>query len=414
MRPDNTSVWVSAAAHWITFDNDAFPGYLGTITDITSEIKFRSDIEAVYARLKAILSSLQAGILVEDENRRIVFINDALVNMFGIPVPPEIMIGTDCSNSAEDLKHLLVNPVEFIARIEELLGARKEAISDQLNFVDGRIYERDYLPVFINESYRGHLWQYRDVTQQVNASRKLEQYAGELKASNEGKDKFLSILSHDLKNSFTSIVGFSDFLVNGIEHLTPNDISNYANTINRSSHSVYNLLANLLEWGKLQFGKMPYKPKSFMLYLFLEEVSVMFSVQASLKNLTIRIEASPDEVIYSDRQMLFSVVQNLIINAIKFSPEGKEIVLRGAVLPDKAILQVADYGIGMPPEIKDNLFKLDKIGTRDGTNNEKGTGLGLLIAAEMMQKMGGTIEIESEPGKGSTFSLILPNGKAEN
>ncbi len=401
-------VWVSASANWLSSDSSSPIGFLGTITDISAEMHNRAEMEATYARLKKILSSMQSGVLVEDEHRRIVFTNDAFVKIFSIPVSPDLMIGADCSNSAEESKSAFKNPVGFITRIEELLKNRQAATGDLLYLNDGRVLERDYLPIYINESYRGHLWQYSDVTERKLAEKQLEEYAHGLKASNEGKDKFLSILSHDLKNSFTSIVGFSDFLYEEVESSTTEELKDFAKTINESSRNVFTLLSNLLEWGKIQFGKLQYNPQQIKFTPFVEEIIAVLSASSNQKDVEVQMDIPDGCEVYTDRQMLFSVIQNLINNAIKFSPEGSAIVVRSVTTKGVTAISVTDHGIGMPESTVNNLFRLDKIETREGTNHEKGSGLGLLITGEFIQKMGGKIHIDSEEKVGTTITIELP------
>lgn len=402
-------LWVTASANWLSLESDSQMGYLGTITDITAEMYNRAEMEATYARLKKILASMQSGVLVEDEFRRIVFTNDAFVKIFAIPVPPDMMIGADCSNSAEESKSAFKNPDEFIARIEELLRNRVAATGDILTMVDGRVLERDYLPIYINESYRGHLWQYSDVTERKLAEQKLEEYAHGLKASNEGKDKFLSILSHDLKNSFTSIVGFSDFLYEEAEHSSTEEIKDFAKTINDSSRNVFTLLSNLLEWGKIQFGRLEYNPVRIKLTPFIEEIIAVLSASSNQKDVDLQIRIPEGSEVVTDRQMLFSVIQNLINNAIKFSPEGGGIEVTVQSSEGVTSISVADHGIGMPESLVKDLFQLDKIATREGTKHEKGSGLGLLITGEFIQKMNGKISIDSKENLGTTITIELPS-----
>lgn len=178
------------------------PGTMGTATGLASStsstslarLTLASATERERARLAALIRALQAGVLLEDEARRILLANAAFCTLFGVPVPPEALAGTDCSESADQSKHFFVDPEGFVARIRELLEARMVVVGDQLELRDGRHLERDYVPVFADGEYVGHLWVYRDVTARVLADRRL---AAQARALAEANERLVSLASED-------------------------------------------------------------------------------------------------------------------------------------------------------------------------------------------------------------------------
>ncbi|MFP4288895.1 MAG: PAS domain S-box protein [Bacteroidales bacterium] len=249
----------------------------------------------------------------------------------------------------------------------------------------------------------------RDITERKQTQEKLTQYAQELKELNESKDKFLSIISHDLRGPFLGIKGYTQLLIEDYEQLEKDEVMDYLNKIHQSTRDLYTLVDNLLKWSRLELGKIPYEPMSFNLLDELEPIVKLLSGVAAKKEITLKNEIQQDMYPYADRLMLISVVQNLVSNAVKFTPKNGEVKISAYQNNGKIAVKVADTGQGMQPEVLEKLFTLDKSYTSRGTEGEKGTGFGLIIAREMVLKMGGDIWAESEPGKGSVFTFTLQN-----
>ncbi len=249
----------------------------------------------------------------------------------------------------------------------------------------------------------------RDITERKQTQEKLTQYAQELKELNESKDKFLSIISHDLRGPFLGIKGYTQLLIEDYDQMDKDEVMDYLNIIHQSTRDLYTLVDNLLKWSRLELGKIPYEPMTFNLFDELEPIVKLLSGVAAKKEIKLVNDILPEIYPVADRLMLISVVQNLVSNAIKFTPKKGEVKIYAYPENEKVIVKVADTGMGMQPEVKEKLFTLDKSYTSRGTEGEKGTGFGLIIAREMVVKMGGDIEAESEPGKGSVFTFTLNN-----
>ncbi len=230
----------------------------------------------------------------------------------------------------------------------------------------------------------------------------------ELHDLNASKDKFFSIIAHDLKNPFNTIVGFSDILKGDLDHGNSVKVKEYAGMINSSAVQTLKLLENLLDWANSQRGKIMFTPVSLNLTeLFIEEFSALDKM-AIAKNIEIKSYLPDIMIINGDRNMIKTILRNLISNAIKFTPRNGKVEVNGLIGNDHIEISVSDSGIGMSKEIMSELFRIDANLLTLGTENERGTGLGLFLCKEFVEKHSGKIWVESEPGKGSHFKISLP------
>jgi len=237
----------------------------------------------------------------------------------------------------------------------------------------------------------------------------LEKLNRELKEINESKDRFISILSHDLRSPFNALMGFADLLVEETADKNIPEIRHYSKMVQQISRGTFQLLENLLTWSRMQIGTIPFQPVNLQLY---DEVSVVIDammVLASRKSIRIRNLVNADAIVLADNNMLQAIFRNLISNAVKFSkPEGV-IEIRSELKEGLQVIRVSDKGIGISKEIREKLFReAEELVSTKGTDNEKGHGLGLLLCLYMVEKNGGTIWIESTSEKGSTFAFTLP------
>ncbi len=230
----------------------------------------------------------------------------------------------------------------------------------------------------------------------------------ELQELNVSKDKFFSIIAHDLKNPFQTIIGFSEMLKEEIKDGDNATGQNYAGLINTSAVQTMRLLENLLEWANSQRGKITFSPEPINLYELFNEEFIMMNEMAMGKNIELKNSFDDSLMITADKNMIKTILRNLISNAIKFTHKNGKVEVKAVVDDRQAEISVSDNGIGMTKETMAKLFRLDGNLSTRGTENEKGTGLGLFLCKEFIEKHGGKIWVESEPGKGSTFKFILP------
>jgi len=238
---------------------------------------------------------------------------------------------------------------------------------------------------------------------------KLKQSIADLLKLNDQKDKFFSIMAHDLRSPFSSIIGFSELLEEQVKQKKYAEIEQYANIINLSSHRAIDLLTNLIEWARFQIGRMEFNPEYIEMNDLVKGIILLFDVVAGQKNISIINNCiSENASVFADKEMLKTVLRNLISNAIKFTMPGGKIIVNIECKPEVLTVSIKDNGVGMPQSVFDKLFKIDGVCSTSGTNKEKGTGLGLILCKEFIEKHHGTVWVESEEGKGSKFSFSIP------
>jgi len=230
----------------------------------------------------------------------------------------------------------------------------------------------------------------------------------QLDEANNSKDKFFSIIAHDLKNPFSTILGLSSLLIDKEYQFSQEEQKELIRNIHSSTEKVYDLLENLLMWSRSQLNRIKISPSFYNLTNQIYQVISLLDDSAMVKNVKLIFDEDKEIIIFADMQMIETVIRNLISNAIKFSNENENIKIELLEDDDKEICSIADQGIGMTSEQISNLFNIDKVTTTLGTRGEKGTGLGLSLCLDFLDKNGGTIWVKSAPGKGSTFYFSLP------
>ncbi len=235
----------------------------------------------------------------------------------------------------------------------------------------------------------------------------------ELHELNATKDKFFSIIAHDLRGPFSGLLGLTDLLSQEGETMQTDEFIDLIKKIHQTLKNQYNLLENLLQWASIQTKRLNPQPIKVNLRRTTSDVINILQTNAEKKNITLVNDVLPEHFVLADKQMITSVIHNLITNAIKFSfPAGKVILASEDEAKNKILLKVIDSGIGISDEIKEKLFKIDKHHSTLGTNNEKGSGLGLILCKEMVEKNGGKIWAErNKDANGSTFYVLLPEAR---
>lgn len=239
-------------------------------------------------------------------------------------------------------------------------------------------------------------------------NRNFEVYTNELKELNASKDKFFSIVAHDLKSPFHGLLGFSGLLADELDTLSKDQVRRYVNNIKTSTRNVYGLIENLLDWSRIQIGRSEFVQQKTDVKEEVDSVINLLFTNAQNKDIRLISEVNAGTYINADRKMVQSIFQNLITNAIKFTYPGGKIKINADQSGADIEIRVSDSGIGISKENIERVFKIDTQFTTVGTAEEKGTGLGLLLCKEMVEKHGGKIRVESELNIGSTFILTLP------
>ena len=252
----------------------------------------------------------------------------------------------------------------------------------------------------------------RDITERKRAEAEIKLKNEQLVKLIAEKDKFFSIIAHDLRSPFYSFLGLTQMMTEDLPHLTMDQIREIAGTMRNSAANLFRLLENLLHWSLMQQGLIPFNPEILHLHAILEESLEMIIESANEKGISIAYDIPAEIEVYADTTMLQTIMRNLVSNAVKFTRNGGKIILSArAGKHDGIKIAVKDSGIGMNRIIINNLFQLDVQTSREGTDGEPSTGLGLLLCKEFIEKHGGKIKIKSQEGKGSVFSFTLPSNK---
>lgn len=293
----------------------------------------------------------------------------------------------------------------------------------------GLFLEISTTPLFDSDNnLLGSLHISRDISLQKESEAKLRKYNEELKDLNNSKDKFFSIVAHDLRSPFQGMLGFTDLILEDLYSLTKDEIKDYLQKVRDSAYSTFALLENLLDWSRMQTGRLENKPLEFSLQEDVASVICLLESNTQSKNISIVNNLVDGYIVFADRRMVHSILLNLITNAIKFTYPGglvifdaKEITTNESspsndtqfINGNYLEISVTDNGVGISPEGLTKIFNNDDPFTLAGTSNENGAGLGLKLVKEMTEKQGGKLTITSTEGKGSVFSFTLPLAKKQ-
>lgn len=400
------------------FDISAFspiPGYFATVfNDVTERILAEKAIKDSQSKLSNAITIAHLGPWEYDVEKDIFTFNDSFYSLFRTNVKE---VG-GYTMSALDYATRFVHPDDFQMVGQETQKAIEANDSNFFREIEHRMIYADgetgYIKVrftLIKDNYGKTIKTYginQDITEQIRNERILKENATSLRELNAAKDKFFSIIAHDLKSPFNSILGLSNMLAEQIQGKNTEGIEEYAGIIQKSSHNAMELLSNLLEWARSQTGKMDFTPEPFEIISLINSVIALLEESARQKSISIVKELPQSIYVHADKAMISTILRNLISNAIKFTRLNGEITISINQQPENLQLTVCDNGIGIKKEAIPKLFRIDENVSTYGTQNETGTGLGLILCKEFIEKHGGKIWVESTPGVGSKFHFTIP------
>ena len=253
----------------------------------------------------------------------------------------------------------------------------------------------------------------RDISERKRREELTKIQNEQLQEINNEKDKFFSIIAHDLRSPFSTFLGLTEIMAEKLPSLPTNEILLLAAQMRDSARNLLGLLENLLQWSLVKRGLAKFNPKQIELYSEIHECVLTYLGASQKKQITLLLKVSENEMVYADQNMLRSLIRNILSNAIKFTPDGGSITISSETLPDNnCVISIRDTGIGISQEMQKLLFKMDTNTSRRGTNGELSTGLGLLLCKEFVSMHQGEIWVESEEGVGSAFYFKLPPSKS--
>jgi PAS domain S-box-containing protein len=387
--------------------NNKVVGIINLSKDITVQKKADEAIEREQLLMNILMDNITDRIYFKDLESKFIRVNKAMATRHGIEDPASVIGLTDFDLFTDEHARPAFDDEQRIIKT----GIPILNIEERETWNDGSISWASTIKMPLKDAEGkifGTFGISRDITERKKSESQITEYVGELKELNATKDKFFSIIAHDLKNPFNNIIGFSELLVEEVYENDLEAIGKYASMIYTASHQTFRLLENLLDWANSHRGYMVFTPE----YLSISEIALEIIESqhefAVKKNISLINAVSEEVIILADRNMLISILRNLVSNAIKFTPRKGEIVLSAIRKDGYLEVSVKDNGMGMSEKVRNDLFRIDVNQSTKGTEDEKGTGLGLVLCKEFVQKHGGKIWVESEIEKGSTFKFTIP------
>jgi len=405
----------------VLFENDSQKEYLGVIVDINERKKVEEALKVSETALSRqnelfslLLKNLQIGVfMVEAPSGKPLVANEMALKLLGRGILPD----ASRHNLTEVYKAYKIGsrtpyPPEEIPILLGISGKSTHINDMMVVRPDGT---EIYLEIFGSPviDSQGHIWaslvSFFDITERKRAEEVIQQKNTELQKINAEKDKFFSIIAHDLRSPFNGFLGLTEMMADGLQHMTLEEMQSMAIAMRNSAANLFRLLGNLLEWSRMQRGMTTFCPEMFLLMSRISESTVLAIDAADKKNISVSFDIPEDIKVFADIEMVSAIMRNLLTNAVKFTPRGGSIFVSAKSGPDNLVeISVKDTGIGMNQHMIDNLFRLDVNANRKGTDGEASTGLGLVISKDFVEKNGGQLWVESEEGIGSTFSFTLP------
>ncbi|MEI6888190.1 MAG: PAS domain S-box protein, partial [Bacteroidota bacterium] len=396
--------------------NDPFiHGVLLNYRDISKRKQIEEELQQISTRLLLATTAGGVGVWDYDIVNNILLWDDQMIALYGL----------DKKNFSGAYEAWLsgIHPDDLVRGDKELqmaISGKKDFNAEfRVLWPDGTVrYIRALAIVQRDDSGKalrmiGTNW---DITNQKNTEQALLESKDVLQKINAEKDKFFSIIAHDLRSPFNVFLNFSQMLAEDLPTLQQEQIQRIAVSMQNSAINLFRLLENLLEWSLMQRGITRFEPETCILMTEISESMTSVIDPAKKKGIQIIYHVPEDLVVFADENMLRGIIRNLASNAVKFTPKFGTITIAAKQLPDKSVeLSFKDTGIGMSREMIDDLFKLDVNTSRRGTEDEPSTGLGLIICKDFIEKHDGKFWVESEEGKGSVFYFTIPcNAEVQN
>jgi PAS domain S-box-containing protein len=405
MQPDGTIKWIQNNISPVIEDYKLIK-LKGVIIDITDRKQAETNLAESNQFISQIINSIEEGIIVYDGNLRHTVWNSFMEKLSGIPAsqvlgkyPTEVFPFLEEVGVIKNLK-------------KALNGENIDAIDFPFNMPDsgksGWSSDKNMPFRDVNGEIIGVIGTVHDITERKRAELALKENEKKLLQLNTDKDIFISVLSHDLRSPFNNLLGLSEALSEDIRKLDIDEIEKLVNQIYKSAQTSFKLLEDILMWARTQQGNIPFKPQILSFKDICINILEVLNSNTNAKNITINYSAADHMNVFADIEMLKTVLRNLVSNAIKFTNKNGAISIIAVENSDNVTISVSDNGIGINPDDLKRLFDISQVLTTKGTAEETGTGLGLMLCKEFVEKHGGKIWVESEVGKGSDFKFTLP------
>jgi PAS domain S-box-containing protein len=401
-RPDT---WVSTVKVPLHDTEGNIIGTFGISRDITEHKQIEKDLKKSEERYRTLIENMGEGVGLLNHEGIFEFANPGAEKIF--EVERGGLDGLSLYDFLPDKKNEIIEELT-----QQRIQGKSSVYEHEIVFKSGhrKFMLGTVTPRFDGEKFIGTFGIFRDITTRKQVEEEMKSKNELLIQAQAEKDKFFSIIAHDLRSPFNGFLGLTQIMAEDVLFLTKDELQNLAFSMRNSATNLYRLLDNLLEWARMQQGLISFNPKKLELLPIVDEIIMMMVEPAKRKEIKITADISADAVVYADIYILQTVIRNLVSNAVKFTHKGGEINVSAKAVNGFGVeISVTDTGIGMSPKMVNNLFKLDVQTNRKGTEGELSTGLGLMLCKEFVEKHGGKIWVESEEGKGSSFHFTIPN-----
>jgi PAS domain S-box-containing protein len=415
MRRDGTHFFVLVSASLIKDENGKSIYYQAHHIDITDrKLADKALIESEKIS-RSVIELSPIPMAMNDNQQNITYINAAFIKTFGYTIEDIPTLSQWWPRAYPDVEYRKWVADKWFEEIEQAKHSGEAFLPMEVNMQCKNGSKKIVLVSATSLSgtfQNNHLVVFYDITERKKTEVEINHKNEELLKMNAEKDKFFSIIAHDLRGPFNSFLGLTQIMSEELSGFTMLEIQHFAASMQKSADNLFRLLENLLEWARMQQGLIPFHPEYLHLQFTVNESLDVKKESAKSKQIEILSSVSDDLKVFADTNMLQYIIRNLVSNAVKFTPRGGSISIAAKLtLDDLVEVSINDTGIGLNPVMIENLFKLDVNTSRKGTEGELSTGLGLILCKEFIEKNGGEMRVESEEGKGSTFFFTLAYGK---
>jgi PAS domain S-box-containing protein len=398
-KKDGSPIWVEDHG-WYTYDEDGnILTHEGVLRDISARYQAQKALEESEERYRTFIESTTDMVFLKDENRKYLVINTSLANFFERPI--EDVVGKD------DFE-LLPLEVAIACKQSDDMAQQMKCVHVSEETVGREVFETSKFQVLLSNGKYGIGGSIRRITDRKNNEMQLASQAQKLRELVATRDKLFSVIAHDLRSPFNSILGLSDLLIEGYYDFDEPTRIHSMKSIAKSAHQAFQLLDNLLQWARAQTGKIEVQAVSLDLCDCINQSIELYREAADAKTIKLLTAHEGKCIAFADKTLTLTILRNLIGNAIKFTHPNGRIILTAHTHLEAIEVKISDNGIGMSPEVVATLMNAGLVTSTRGTQNEKGSGLGMLLCKDFIDRMGGNMHIESTPGKGTSITLSFP------
>lgn len=406
---------------------DDAPAFLVWVREVAPALRWgvelierESELRNMGERLRTLVANLPLGVIVEDQDRNLLLANDQLLQIFAMERDEALEIAGRPVNIGAAFAELFSDPDAFVARREAVIAKREQVLNERIETAAGHVFERSFFPILVDDRFEGQVWLWRDVNAQVEAERAherafeaevalnaaLQAQVESLADLNRLKSEFVATVSHELRTPLTTVVGFAELLL--AEPGLTDEQREFVEVIDRSGDRLLRLVGDLMLLARAEAGGLQLELGDLDVARLCREAAEESVPADQRRGITMTTDIGDGPPARGDAVRLRQVIDNLLSNARKFTPNGGRVSLGAQAEGDGWLIEVADTGIGIAPDEQAHIFERFYRASNAGLDQAPGIGLGLAVTRAIVELHGGTITLRSTPGEGTTVSVVLP------